>query len=266
MTEAAQQGQESSNPWLPESLQDNQSLSRFENLEGLAEAYINAERSISERIKVPTEEADDKVRQDFFEKIKSVDGIVRIPTDPEDSEGWNSLFSKMGRPEKAEGYEHGSESEKELFHKAGIASPQARLISEHYKGLQEAQTEEQNEATKAKADALKAEWGDSAERNMTNAKLAATKYLGEEFSKRLDDPADPLSLDSDVLNLLAKIGGGEKGSVPLDSSSQGFNLSPSEIEDRIEELLDSKAYQNGEERANKKLREYYLMLEKAESK
>ena len=62
---------------LSEELQTNNGLTKFKDVDGLAKSYLELEKSNSSKFGVP---------------------------EKDDSEGWDKLYNKLGRPEKAEDY------------------------------------------------------------------------------------------------------------------------------------------------------------------
>jgi hypothetical protein len=62
-----------------ESLKESPALAKFKDVDGLAKGYVE------------------------LEKFKG--GAIKLPTEEDDTEGWNKVYSKLGVPEDIEGYE-----------------------------------------------------------------------------------------------------------------------------------------------------------------
>lgn len=63
---------------LPEDLRGVETLKKFKDLPGLAKSYVEFE--------------------------KHVGGTLKVPTEKSDAAEWNAFYSKLGRPEKPDGY------------------------------------------------------------------------------------------------------------------------------------------------------------------
>lgn len=136
-----------------------------------------------------------------LEKLKGVPDkyLLRLPEKEDDKEGWNTLFSKMGRPEKPDEYkievpegmqvDEGTQKwVKETFHGLGLTKSQGENFIKAWNALGMAKQKEQLEVqTHAQANAekeLKTKWGMAYEKNMQIAKNAAGQFgvSGELYS------------------------------------------------------------------------------------
>lgn len=117
-----------------------------------------------------------------FEKLQGVpaENVLKLPTRPDDVEGWNNIYNRLGRPSKPEEYgltapEKGGDPEfakfaSGIFHEAGLSKVQGEKIvakwNDYVKG-QLATIETNKTAAIAKEDAaLKTEWGQAWEQNV----------------------------------------------------------------------------------------------------
>jgi len=114
---------------------------------------------------------------------------VKIPSDPNDTEGWTALRTKLGMPETADGYEFPevelAEGEVDLTpalrsaaHRHGLSQTQAEgmrrdLFSEFQKIEDEVATKAQADQATATSE-LQREWGDAYKDKMQTAKQATT--------------------------------------------------------------------------------------------
>jgi hypothetical protein len=64
---------------LPEDLRSEPSLADFKDLSGLAKSYVSAQKMLGSSVRIPTEEASPEAREEFYSKLQSVPGVVRIP-------------------------------------------------------------------------------------------------------------------------------------------------------------------------------------------
>lgn len=98
--------------FLPESLKDVAALQKFKDVEGLAKGYMSLEKELGGRVKLPD-----------FENGNEDD--------------LNKFWSKLGRPEKSDGYAieglENVEDFKNAAHKAGLSVKQAQAVAELFK-------------------------------------------------------------------------------------------------------------------------------------
>ena len=144
-------GQESSESWLsslPEDLQTSASLAKFDSPASLAKSYLEAEKGISSRIKMP---------------------------EKDDEAGMNELYDKLGRPESPdkydlEGIEHAQLASdeankgqidrfKEVGHKYGLNNRQVAGIIDDVLGMNLEAQQQVGEAQQANISELKQEYG-----------------------------------------------------------------------------------------------------------
>jgi hypothetical protein len=122
------------------------------------------------------------------EKLLGGEKLV-MPKDATDQAGWDALYNKLGRPEKADGYKiplpegsAGGELEawaKATFHKNGLTQAQAEGVGKEWINIMNA-TIARDEAESAKAAAtqrvaLEKEWGADFKGNEEIAKRAVAK-------------------------------------------------------------------------------------------
>lgn len=109
----------------------------------------------------------------YRELEKSYGTKISIPKD-EDTEGWNKLYNKLGRPESADKYEFEADEGiknqvQETFFKAGLSDRQSKEIVEWYNKTALAQKEMADKAieeqSKKEKDEVFAEWGENKEKN-----------------------------------------------------------------------------------------------------
>lgn len=99
---------------------------------------LKAEKSLSDVKDIPS------LAKNYVEAQKYIGGSIRIPTDTSKPQEWDAVYSKLGRPEKPEGYkierpktdlqwDEGAEKEaRALFHKIGLNSNQAQALINHH--------------------------------------------------------------------------------------------------------------------------------------
>lgn len=187
---------------------------RFTSPHALAKSYVSLERQLSNGNK------------------------VAVPGENATPEEWDAFFSKIGRPEKPEGYElkapegipEGVWSDAEakefasMAHKLGLSKKaanalvawQAERLGKAFSSQQEQAQTQRNEAIAT----LKKEWGAAYDEQLNLAKRAAVTFGGEEILQH------PLANDPAFIKAMAKAGaaisegklaGGRQGGLQVDT-------------------------------------------------
>lgn len=107
-----------------------------------------------------------------LEKLLGAGERIALPKDADDKAGWDKVFTRLGRPEKAEGYGLDkiegadpvfSKTMGDVFHGAGISASQAKALTEAYTKFgataQEQALVQMETKSAAEMEGLKAEWG-----------------------------------------------------------------------------------------------------------
>lgn len=157
---------------LPADLKTDKSLESIKDIASLAKSYIHAQRLVGvDKIPIPNKHAT-----------------------PED---WQAVYSKLGRPDKPEGYKinfkEGTKVDdatlnafKSLSHKSGLLPNQAQAIVDFYNDLTtktNAELDNQAKAGRTKAEQeLKSEWGNAYDAKLQSAANTAVKYIGADFA------------------------------------------------------------------------------------
>ena len=228
--------------WLSADYREDARLSKFASAEDLAKSYLSAESLISKSIRIPGQDASDKQRSEFYTKLEEVPGVSRIPTDPQDQEGWDKYYNRMGRPSNPEEYSVQDPNTQSLHHSIGLSESQSARLQRAAAEQQTASDDAANAHAVASGKALNAEWGEGASRNFTNIKLAAMQFGGEDLVKELTtNPA--IGNNIPLMKALVSVAEtmGEKG-VPLSSAAANFNMTVDQANEQIVELRNNPAY------------------------
>jgi len=177
--------------------------------EGQGTAEVNWLDGLSEESKgladVKGWESADKAIGSYRELEKFVgaapEQLLKLPTDP-DSEDWNGVYSRLGRPETSSDYKidlpEGVEADegfmnsaKEAFHKAGLSGQQAQNVVDLWQNqVSESQTA-MNEAADLKSQTelseLKREWGNGYDGMIEQGKRAVTQFgIDQQASEEME--------------------------------------------------------------------------------
>jgi hypothetical protein len=214
----------------------------IKDLDGLAKSYHSAAKMIGGR----------------------PEDLVKLPG-IDDAEGWSSVYAKLGRPEKVDGYTVKppagqvafTEADKTFqaamlpaIHAAGLNQKQLDAVIAAYEGFGNKMVGDEGAAAvalRASNEAtLNREWGKAYGENMAQARAAAVHYFGEDVAKLLEE--SPKYGDSiGIVRGLAKLGKqlAEDGVTGRGGGGTG-QLAPVEAQQQIAGLLGevqfSKAY------------------------
>lgn len=189
-----------------------------------------------------------------LEKLHGVpkERLLKLPEKMDDAEAMEAVFTRLGRPEKPEGYELPKISEsqpedtvpflQETFHKAGLSPSQAtrvaEALAERAKSTTEAHQQKLSEVHADKEAALKQEWGAAYEQNMGQVvKIAQAMGLDEQEMLALEDTLGVDKVAKGLYGLIGKFGIklGEDDPSAGDNGAQ-FALSPAAAQARIQFL------------------------------
>jgi len=168
--------------WLPEAYRANPMFKDIPTIDALAKAFENGQRMIGA----------DKAT------------ILRLPADGDEA-AMAELFTKLGRPEKPDGYQFGKlpgellegvePAAREAFHKLGLSATQAAGVMELY-GTQVTAAQAAREARAVEMEAavvrdLKAEYGEAFDDRLHAANRAIAEFGGEPLGQLLRDTVMP---------------------------------------------------------------------------
>ena len=196
---------------LPEDIRNDNSLDRIKTFATLAKSYVNAQHAIGK-------------------------GRVAIPTSAATDDEWNEVYSKLGRPDDANGYKSEAlqslpdsvkESVKTAFFEAGLSDKQVDKILDLYNGLGADEAKAREQYRKDAEAELRAEWGRKYEMNLATAKQAA-QNLG--ILEALDG-SDALSNPA-FIRILEKLGEERSESTLIN----GHNNNAGDLSGKIREI------------------------------
>ena len=229
-------GQAPSEDWkasLPEDIRDNQLIHNANSIESLAKTAIHAQSMIgADKLAIPGKWAND--------------------------DDWNNVYTKLGKPEDAQGYKlelkEGTQVDKDmeswyrgLAHKAGLNDRQANTIFQEYmakeaelKSANAPPSPEDVEIIKGEAEiALKKEWGKAFDTRMNEAKGVLTEFAPKDFDQLLTKDGVPLGNDPVFIKTLANIGNyinSKLGEDKMVGSKQQPQYTPADAEKEIAAL------------------------------
>ena len=229
-------GQAPSEDWkasLPEDIRDNQLIHNANSIESLAKTAIHAQSMIgADKLAIPGKWANE--------------------------DDWNNVYTKLGKPEDAQGYKlevkEGTQVDKDieswyrgLAHKAGLNDRQANTIFQEYmakeaelKAANAPPSPEDVEIIKGEAEiALKKEWGKAFDTKRNEAKGVLTEFAPKDFDQLLTKDGVPLGNDPVFIKTLANIGNyinSKLGEDKMVGSKQQPQYTPADAEKEIAAL------------------------------
>lgn len=169
-----------------------------------------------------------------------------MPKGDDDVEGWNKLYTKLGRPETPEGYgikaAEGQDptlanAAASKFHELGLTEKQGQALTnwwaEQSQGLLDAQSAAQAQSAEQAIAELKNEWGNKYDENIELGRRAAREYgLDADALGKIEGALGTKGL----LDLMAKIGRGQGEAEFIGQGKTSFGMSPEAARARIQAL------------------------------
>ena len=257
---------------ISEDLRNHASLTDIKDIDGLVKSYVNAESMIGKSIRVPNEDTSTEGKQEFYDKLTGVEGIVRLPTEG-NAEEQTQFFNRLGRPEKVEDYKlpegmtiDGNSDLVNAAHKVGLTNEQltglattmAQRSADEYEVLQSLNTKT--------VDTLKETFGTDFDNRVKGADAALAIYAAKhpEAAKELQELSATNPIITMVLSDHAQALN-EKGHEGM-KAANNYGMTPTEAKERISEIQNTRghAYWNdsdpGHEAANLKMQKLYKVV------
>ena len=205
------------------------------------------------------ENIDESIRERVG-KFKDVNGLVKGYVDledrlsqgfkmPETDEEKTKLYTKLGRPSKAEDYELAEENDelgfKDVAFRLGYSQDQARGVADWFQGVIQKQTESSGEKSKATEVALREKWTGEYENNV----VLANRELAACFSESLIDRLEIGGfLDDQEFILMLHNQGARKASDTIGRPGNGLDsdIKRTEAGQPFLEFPSMKEYEKGE--------------------
>jgi len=227
---------------LPAELKDHASLKDIKDVAALGQSYVDAQATMGNSIRVPGPDAGDDATKAFHAKLMDkVPGLIPTP-DVDNADQMTALFTKLGRPDTAVGYDHpeGVDATQmgdfaNLAHGAGLTKSQYSAIMG---GLSEFTTKREDAQTEAHSTAvreLKQEWGIVYEDNI---KFIDSVMKGTGAPKEMLELAANGKLPPEASKWLYNIGKqlGTEG-INFEKDPHSSRVAPAEAKARAAEMI-----------------------------
>lgn len=202
--------------------------------------------------------------------------LLKLPEKSDDATGWNEIYNRLGRPEKADDYkidipkEVGDENfakwAKELFHENGLTRAQGEKIAakwnEYLQSTAKETVEKHNANITQQETELKKEWGMAFDKNIEMARRAASEFgLDAPTIDKLESAMGWSGVIKFMHNVGSKLG---EHSFVSNNQQQGFNvMTPEAAKHRIQLLKSdsdfAKRFMTGEIQAKEEMARLHQM-------
>lgn len=230
---------------LPEDLKEEKSLQNFKSTEDLVKSYIHAQRQLGSSIRIPSEHSSDEDKSKFYEKLTSIDGVVKLPSN-DNKEEVRDFYKRLGMPEDPSGYselvensdivdkEHLADTLK-AYHDAGLTKNQAKALLDVQMGALEKDLEQKKAKESEMVDYLTSKWG---EQYVTRKHIAdsAVELLAKDFGA--DNIPEEVRNNPVFIDAMYRAGSTMMESNEMKGPITGqFKESPEEANHRVTEIL-----------------------------
>jgi len=257
---------------LPEPLRDAPFIGKAETVDDAIGKLAHAAQYMGTAVKVPQQDAAPEDIQAFFDKIKDVSGVARLPS-VDDPDGMTALMMKLGMP--AESSEYALPEIEGFTWAEGVANDLRDYALQS--GMTKAQFEkfstliaEQSLADNTQAErdlmdqrkALRDEWGETLENREAMIRGWLDKSQApQEFLDQFENNA----LDVSTMQWLHQVAEQFKGDVsPIskDDNKSPDQVSPAEAREKIQEIFNNPAYFDAADPRQRDLMEKMLHYQK----
>ncbi len=215
-----------------EDVRGNNSITKYDSVEALANAHISAQRMIgAEKIPMPTTDDD-----------------------------YSAVYKRLGCPDSAEMYQvtapEGVEINQDIQDSYKAVAHELGLSQKQMDGLATWQFNQEATGSAASAEAsqsaldtasngLKAEWGEAHEQNVNLAARAASEFMGEDGAKFFNESmidGIPAGEHPGLLKMFHSVAKGMMESNKIEGIANEGKQTPQEIEDSRNSLMANPAY------------------------
>jgi len=226
---------------IDEQVRTQSNIKDFKDATSLAKSYLELQKMVGGSLRIPPKDASPEAKQDFFNKIKDIDGIL-LKDDP-------NLALKLGRPESADKYDieqmvpeefRGTlktdiEGFKKIAFDLGLSNDQAKKMAEKQIEIIKGNNEKVAEDRRKAEESLKKLWGQDYDNRLSAAKQVA-KIYGEKFGEDIKNLVQgPSGNNPALLHMLSELAETykEKGHEGLSDTNLG--MTPELAKQRIRE-------------------------------
>jgi hypothetical protein len=239
---------------LPEPLRDAPYIAKADSPEQALEHIAHAAQIVGNSTRIPKEGDPQEKWDKFFDQVKDVPGIARLPMDNDDSDGLAQILAKLGAPSEPDGYGDMPEIENfewdddvindlKLFaQQAGLTQMQFQTLARGLgnKALQDSSLFD-NRVAEMRAE-LKNEWGAAYEDRTGLIRGWLEKSDAPDDMKAMFEDGTMSADAMKWLHGVAELFKSEVKTVGKDGLDYNADPTPLEAEEKIQDILDDPAY------------------------
>lgn len=229
------------------------SVKDFKDINGLVKSYQSAQSMLGSSIRIPGEDASEEARNEFYNRLKEVPGVTRLPN-MDDPASVNQFYNSLGRPENKDGYKldfpEGVDLDadalnnfKELAHSIGLTNAQANKLAEFEAARYQSYEQNLMESRQGAEKVLKEQWGNDYDNRLAGAKEVINMYK-DKYPDAINDLVNgPAGNNPAFLAMLSELYGSlkESGAVEV-KQSINYGLSSAEALAKINEIYENSAH------------------------
>lgn len=246
---------------LPEDIRSEASLQDFKDPGALAKSYVHAQRMLGNSIRIPGEDASEEAKQDFYNKLQQIPGILKY-----DEDNPEAVLARLGKPEKAEQYtmpidedlqteinryypeginpisEEAMNVYKEWALSAGLTQSQAKALLNHKIQDELAELEYKTNQSNEARSILEKTWGNEYDNRLHSAKAVLNHYQAQ-YPDAVAELTASAGNNPVLAMVLAEYGKltSESGVVEGITKSS-FGITPEEARAQIQEIRSNNAH------------------------
>lgn len=240
----------------PEELRNDPSFKDIKDPNELLKSFVHSQKLIGKSIRVPTEDSSEDSIKEFYDRLTSVDGVVRLPKE-DDKEGLGELFNKMGRPEKSEDYKFEiSEEQKKhvdadvdfqkdffkIAHEAGLSQDQLTKVINFQIDREVLVAQDVVASFNEGKDKLQKMWGNEASteyQSRLSAAKEATRVWSDKYPELAEVFSSPYASNNPgFVALLAHVGMSiGEDNAPHVSANTKYGMSAEDAQEKIAEIM-----------------------------
>lgn len=239
---------------LPEDVRGLSTIQDVNDITSLVKSYDSAQRMLGNSVRIPSADASIEAKQEFYDKLKAVPGITRLP-DPADKASFDAFYNALGRPDSPDNYrislgeniqidESSMGQFKQLAHSIGLTNDQAAKLAEFEAARYQAVEQDVIASKQFAEQTLKQEWGADYNNRLTGAKEAINFYA-EKYPDAVQElVSGPAGNNPAFLAMLSELYGSlkEKGVSIPNSSSTSYGMTPEEAMAQIKDIQNNQAH------------------------
>lgn len=247
---------------LPDNLKSNETLSGFNSLGDLADAYVksvdwkgNLPEDLRAEKSLTTFKSVGDLARSHVEAQKMIGGSIRIPKADAKPEEWDAFYAKLGRPGKPEEYgiakpenlPEGVSWDENLAkwfaataHSVGMPKAMAQKFMEQWNGLAAQSFEERQRQAEEALRPLREEWGKSFDGRVELGVRAVKHFGGEDLAKYLNESG--LGNNPALIKTFSRIGKMLVDQGFISGDGGGGALTRESIQEKIKGIMSDKEH------------------------